>query len=165
MRTIINFFAIVVLMVTTSCKKNTTAPAAPPQSQTNSSTASTSLTAQETQLSGKWYYDRSETISNGTITSQFTYSTAPALNSVEFKCTLSAAADVNNPNYKEMTKVINGSVIPNMVWKINEVGILSMNLNDADPKATLDTLNSTRLVYIQYTSLQPLNGTRYYLNK
>lgn len=157
---------IALMIIFASCKKNNTTPSAPAASQQNNSTAnSATLTVTESQLAAKWYYEKSETITSDAVTATFVYTTTPSFNTVEFKCALSAATDTNNPNYKEMVKVQNGAIYSNMVWKINDVGILSMNLNGADPKALIDSLTTTRLVYTQYTTLQPLNGTRYYLHK
>lgn len=167
MKTIINFILATLLFTAVSCQKSKTqpTPSPAPSNNTTSTASTTSLTTTEAQLAGKWYYEKSETVGNGSVTSTFTYNTAPALNSVEFKCVLAASSTTDTPNYKEMEKIVNGSIISNLVWKINSVGILSMNLYGADPKATIDSLTSSRLVYTQYTSLQPLNGTRYYLYK
>lgn len=157
--------ALGLLILTTSCQKSTTTPVAPAPAQTMSTTNTSTLTSTESQLAGKWFYEKSETIGNGSVTSQFTYTTQLNFNSVEFKCTLCAGSTTASPNYKNMEKVQDGVTNSNLVWKINDQGILTMNLYNADPKALIDSLTTSRLVYIQYNSLQPLNGTRYYLHK
>lgn len=165
MKTIMTLM-IAMMIIFASCKKSNTTPqpVAQQQQNNNSTATSTTLTATESQLAGKWYYEKYEIVSNDVVASTFVYTTTPSYNTVDFKCTLSAASTTVNP-YKDMQKVQNGAIFNNLVWKINDVGILSMNLNGTDPKATLDSLTTTRLVYTQYSSLQPLNGTRYYLHK
>lgn len=165
MKNLTFLLALGLLIITTSCQKSTTTPVAPAPAQTMSTTNTSTLTTTESQLAGKWFYEKSEAIGNGSVTSQFTYTTQPTLNSIEFKCSLCAGSTTATPNYKDMEKVINGTVFTNQVWKINDQGILSMNMYSADPKALIDSLSTSRLVYMQYTSLQPLNGTRYFLHK
>lgn len=172
-KVIICLTLMVIYISMSNCSKNNEKPTAPsptpPSSNSTPSTSSASLSATECSLSCKWYYEKSEIVSNGSVSpgSGYQYTLTPAYNTIEFKGVMSPVSTQPNsayPLYKEMVKVLNGVNYNNLVWKVNDQGILVMGIS-GNPAAVIDSLTTTRLVITEYGSLQPLNGTRYYLHK
>lgn len=172
-KVIICLTLMVIYISFSNCSKNNAKPAAPSPPQSTNSTPPASqtptLSATECSVACKWYYEKSEIISNGSVSpgSGYQYTLTPAYNTIEFKSVMASVSTQTNlayPLYKEMVKVLNGVTYNNLVWKINDQGILIMGIS-GNPAALIDSLTSTRLVITEYGSLQPLNGTRYYLHK
>lgn len=163
MKTIINLLLISAFIFGCNKSKNS-----PQESKTTSTFSINSLSGQDSLLLGKWYYEKKEAVYSGSVVAgtTMTYNTAPNMNTLNFKAdlnTVSIESPDMYPDFKNLVRVSNGAEVSS-VWKINNQGVLVMSLTQT-PGMLLDSLNSNRLVYLEYTSLQPLIGYRYFLHR
>ncbi|MBK7311468.1 MAG: hypothetical protein IPI93_11950 [Sphingobacteriaceae bacterium] len=131
MKTIINIFIFAILILGISCKKNKTQAAPPPATNTNNTSATPTLSAQEQSLVGYWIMDSSiRYISNVRQPFLPGYSIIHT-NSLSCKVELKNAYLLNNPahvsnHYLDAFTGLNGCQVTNQHWNATNANYLNL---------------------------------------